>query len=44
MLSLQVRSMYIRTSIIRISIIRTLAYPSAISNFKIPKDFGFLQN
>ena len=27
-----------RTSIIRISIIRTLGYPNAILNFKIPKD------
>ena len=30
--------MYSRTSIIRISIIRTLGYPNANINFKIPKD------
>ena len=31
-------TIYSRTSIIRISIIRTLSYPNAILNFKIPKD------
>ena len=35
---------YSRTSVIRISIIRTLGYPNAVSNFRIPRWLDFLQN
>ena len=42
--SLLLRSKYSRTSIIRISIIWTLSYPNTIFNFKIPRQFDFLQN